>query len=389
MIQQTPTMGSGLIATEAAAIACAGLTKDYGARHGVFDLDLVVRRGEVFGFLGPNGAGKTTTIRLLLDLVRPDRGRASLLGMDARRDSLAIKRKVGYLPGELVRFPGVRAGYVVGLLAGLRGGVDPARITALAERLELDLSRRYEDLSHGNKQKIGLIQAFMHRPELLILDEPTLGLDPLMQREFRRLVTESVAEGATVFLSSHVLSEVEAVCDRVGLIREGRLRRVGTLNDLRAMRIHRIEAVFAGQLTTAELARIPGVTDPRVEDHQLSCAVQGSVGPCGGLRGHPRADLCRVGPGAGGLNGGRWRARPRRVVDHRARLRPGRAGRLWVGRAGLPADHQRPRRQGRGRPGGGRPVCADESMGGAGSGRRRPVRLALLPLQPVAGAGPR
>jgi ABC-2 type transport system ATP-binding protein len=279
MSQQVPTMESGRIGSEAAAIACVGLTKDYGAGHGVFDLDLMVRRGEVFGFLGPNGAGKTTTIRLLLDLVRPDRGRASLLSMDARRDSLAIKGKVGYLPGELVRFPGVRAGYVVGLLAGLRGNVDPARVAALAERLELDLGRRYEELSHGNKQKVGLIQAFMHRPELLILDEPTLGLDPLMQREFRRLVSESVAEGATVFLSSHVLSEVEAVCDRVGLIRDGRLRRVGTLNDLRALRIHRIEAHFTGQLSAAQLRHVPGVSDPRVQDHQLSCAVQGSIGP--------------------------------------------------------------------------------------------------------------
>jgi ABC-2 type transport system ATP-binding protein len=159
----------------------------------------------------------------------------------------------------------VRADHVIGLLAGLRGGVDPARIAALAERLELDLGRRYEDLSHGNKQKVGLIQAFMHRPELLILDEPTLGLDPLMQREFRR--------------SSHVLSEVEAVCDRVGLIRDGRLRRVGTLNDLRALRIHRVEALFTGQLTTAQLRHVPGVSDPRVEDHQLSCAVQGPIGP--------------------------------------------------------------------------------------------------------------
>jgi ABC-2 type transport system ATP-binding protein len=279
MLQQAQIAPERRTTALAPAIACAGLTKDYGAGHGVFDLDLVVRRGEVFGFLGPNGAGKTTTIRLLMDLIRPDRGRASLLGMDARRDSLAIKRKVGYLPGELVRFPGVRSGYVIGLLAGLRGNVDPARIAALAERLELDLSRRYEDLSHGNKQKVGLIQAFMHRPELLILDEPTLGLDPLMQREFRRLVGESVAEGATVLLSSHVLSEVEAVCDRVGLIREGRLRRVGTLNDLRAMRIHRVEAAFTGRLSAAELARIPGVTDPRVDDHHLSCAVQGSVAP--------------------------------------------------------------------------------------------------------------
>jgi ABC-2 type transport system ATP-binding protein len=279
LIQQADTLRRGQDRLAEPAIACAGLTKDYGGGHGVFDLDLTVQQGETFGFIGPNGAGKTTTIRLLMDLIRPDGGRATLLGMDARRDSLAVKRKVGYLPGELVRFPGVTAGYVIGLLAGLRGGVDQARISALAERFELDLGRRYEDLSHGNKQKVGLIQAFMHRPELLILDEPTLGLDPLMQREVRRLVKESVADGATVFLSSHVLSEVEVVCDRVGLIQDGRLRRVGTLNDLRALRIHKVEAVFNARLTAAELGRVPGVSSPRIDDHHLSCAVQGSVAP--------------------------------------------------------------------------------------------------------------
>ena len=263
----------------ATAIACAGLTKDYGTGNGVFDLDLTVRRGEVFGFIGPNGAGKTTTIRLLMDLIRPDRGTATVLGLDARRDSVAVKRRVGYLPGELVQFPGVTGAYVIGLLAGLRGGVEPARITALAQRLDLDLGRRYDTLSHGNKQKVGLIQAFMHRPDLVILDEPTLGLDPLMQREFRRLVGETVAEGGTVFLSSHVLPEVEAVCDRIGVIRAGRLERVGSLNQLRALRIHRVEAVFTGRLTTADVAQIPGVTEARVEDHLLTCAVQGSVAP--------------------------------------------------------------------------------------------------------------
>ena len=278
MVRQlsTPLPASAGAAT---AVACAGLTKDYGSGHGVFDLDLTVRRGETFGFIGPNGAGKTTTIRLLMDLIRPDRGTATLLGMDSRRDSLAVKRRVGYLPGELVLFPGVTAGYVIGLLAGLRGGVDPARITALAERFDLDLGRRYETLSHGNKQKVGLVQAFMHRPDLVILDEPTLGLDPLMQREFRHLVQESVTDGATVFLSSHVLSEVEAICDRIGLIRAGRLERVGSLNELRALRIHRVEALFTGRLTAADLAHVPGVTDSRVDDHLLTCAVQGSVAP--------------------------------------------------------------------------------------------------------------
>lgn len=260
-------------------IECRGLTKDYGNGRGVFDLDLTVQRGETFGFIGTNGAGKTTTIRLLMDLIRPDRGRATLFGLDARRDSMAIKRRVGYLPGELVSFPGVSAGYMIGLLAGLRGGVEPARTTELAQRLDLDLGRRYEDLSHGNKQKVALVQAFMHRPEVLILDEPTLGLDPLIQREFRQLVQEAVAGGATVFLSSHVLSEVELICDRIGLIRAGRLHRVGSLNELRALRVHRVEAVFTGRLDVADLARLPGVSEPTVDDHHLACAVQGSVAP--------------------------------------------------------------------------------------------------------------
>src|SRR5512133_1337151 len=204
MVRQLSMSQQKKTGTATTAIACAGLTKDYGSGHGVFDLDLTVPRGETFGFIGPNGAGKTTTIRLLMDLVRPDSGTATLLGLDSRRDSLEIKRRVGYLPGELVQFPGVTAGYIVGLLAGVRGDVDPARIAALAGRLELDLGRRYETLSHGNKQKVALVQAFMHRPDLVILDEPTLGLDPLMQREFRHLVQERAAGGATVFLSSHV-----------------------------------------------------------------------------------------------------------------------------------------------------------------------------------------
>jgi ABC-2 type transport system ATP-binding protein len=261
------------------AVRCSGLTKDYGHGRGLFDLDLELSRGEVFGFAGPNGAGKTTTIRLLMDLIRPDRGSASLLGLDARRDSLEIKRRVGYLPGELPRFPGVSAGYVVGLLAGVRGGVDPSSITGLADRLDVDLGRKYEELSHGNKQKVGLIQAFMHHPELLILDEPTLGLDPLMQREFRHLVAEASDSGATVLLSSHVLSEVELACDRIGLIKAGRLFRVGTLEELREVRVHRIEAVVSGHLEASSLTRLPGVSDVQIDGGRVSCAVHGSIGP--------------------------------------------------------------------------------------------------------------
>ena len=240
-----------------AAVVCSKLTRDYGAGHGIFDLDLEVKRGETFGFIGPNGAGRSTTIRLLMDLIRPDRGTATLLGMDSRADSLPIKAKVGYLPGELMHWPRVSAGYVIGMLAGLHGGVDEDRIHTLADRLHLDLGRRFEDLSHGNKQKVGLIQTFMHEPELLILDEPTLGLDPLVQREFRHLLREAVAGGATVFLSSHVLSEVELVCDRIALIRDGRLLKVGSLNELRALRIHQVDAVFNGTLDLTKLEGVP------------------------------------------------------------------------------------------------------------------------------------
>ncbi|HET9783049.1 MAG TPA: ABC transporter ATP-binding protein [Candidatus Dormibacteraeota bacterium] len=261
------------------AIECQAVTKNYGSARGVFDLDLGVRRGEVFGFIGQNGAGKTTTIRLLMDLVRPDHGTVRVSGLDAHRDSLAIKRRVGYLPGELAQFPGVRAAYVVGLLAGLRGGVKPERIAALAKRFDIDLRRKYDELSHGNKQKVALIQAFMHEPEVLILDEPTLGLDPLMQREFRMLVRESAAAGATVFLSSHVLSEVEQICDRVGLIKRGRLLQVGSLGELRAVRAHRVEARFSGEVRAEAIASLPGVSAAAVDDHHVTCTVEGPIAP--------------------------------------------------------------------------------------------------------------
>lgn len=265
--------------TAAAAVVCRGLTKDYGRGRGVFDLDLTVLRGEILGFVGPNGAGKTTTIRLLMDLIRPDRGSATVLGLDARRDSLVIKGRVGYLPGELAQFPGVSAGYVIGLLAGLRGGVDPGRIEELAERLELDLDQRYEKLSHGNKQKVHLVQAFMHRPELLVLDEPTLGLDPLIQREFRALVAESAAHGSTVLLSSHVLSEVELICDRIALIQAGKLLRVGSMEELRSVRIHRIESIVRHPGRLEDLAHVVGVSEAAIEGDRVSCTVRGPVGP--------------------------------------------------------------------------------------------------------------
>lgn len=209
-----------------AAIRTSGLTKDYGMQRGLFDLELQVAPQEVFGYLGPNGSGKTTTIRLLMDMIRPTRGTAFIFGLDCVRDSVEVKRKVGYLPGDVPDFGSLRGDEIVAYLGGMRGGVDPKRVRRLAERLDLDLGRRFREYSRGNKQKLAIVLAFMHRPQLLILDEPTAGLDPLNQQEFYRLLREARDDGAGVFLSSHILSEVEEVCDRVGILREGRLVRV-------------------------------------------------------------------------------------------------------------------------------------------------------------------
>lgn len=261
------------------AIRTQGLTKDYGAGHGVFDLELEVKAGEVFGFIGPNGAGKTTTIRLLMDLTRADSGRASVFGLDTRRDSVAVKRVTGYLPGELPSFPGFTGGQLLELFANLRGGVPMERIQTLADRFQLELSRRYRDYSHGNKQKLLLVQAFMHRPRLVLLDEPTLGLDPVMQQEFRLLIRETAASGATVFLSSHVLSEVEKGCDRIAIIAGGRLRRVGTMAELRQLSVHNVDATVDSDVSRAQLVAIPGVTDVEIANHHVHCRVRGRVAP--------------------------------------------------------------------------------------------------------------
>jgi ABC-2 type transport system ATP-binding protein len=261
------------------AISTAGLTKDYGSGRGVFDLDLDIPAGEVFGFIGPNGAGKTTTIRLLMDLVRPTSGNARLLGLDSHVHAVQIKRQVGYVPGELPTYPGATAAQIIGLLAAMRGGVDDGRILELARRLDLDLSRRYRDLSHGNNQKVWRVQAMMHRPRLLILDEPTLGLDPLVQEVFEQLIREACDAGATVFLSSHVLSEVQQLCHRMALVRAGRLLRAGTLAELRELRLHRVEATYTGSLDTVALAAVPGIDEVQVDDHHLRCTVHGAFAP--------------------------------------------------------------------------------------------------------------
>ncbi|WP_448811838.1 ABC transporter ATP-binding protein [Agromyces bauzanensis] len=261
------------------ALECRRLTKDYGGGNGLFDFEVRVAPGEIFGLIGPNGAGKSTMIKLIMDLIRADAGSATVLGLDSRRDSVAVKRRVGYVPGELPQFPGVSARYVIDLLAGLRGGVDRAYVAELAGSLKLDLDRKFQDLSHGNKQKVAIIQAFMHRPDLYVLDEPTLGLDPLVQREFRRLLLEANERGATVLLSSHVLSEVELICTRIGLLKQGRLWKVGTLDELRELRTHRVELVLRDVVDAGELGGIPNVRNVEVHGNRASLEVQGSIDP--------------------------------------------------------------------------------------------------------------
>ena len=261
------------------AIRTEGLTKDYGSGRGLFDLDLEVAPGEVFGYLGPNGAGKTTTIRLLMDMIRPARERAEVFGVDCQARPVEVKRLVGFLPGELPQFGGLRGREVVSYVAGLRGGLNRNRVAALAGRLDLDLGRRFREYSRGNKQKLGLILAFMHDPRLLVLDEPTGGLDPLNQQEFYRLVEEARERGATIFLSSHILGEVERVCQRVGIVRHGRLVQVARLEDLHHLRFHHIEVDFAGEVPGVAVQAASGVIDLRVEGQRLTCSVRGGFSP--------------------------------------------------------------------------------------------------------------
>jgi ABC-2 type transport system ATP-binding protein len=244
-----------------AAIETRALTKRYGAQRGIEEIDLVVLPGEVFGFLGPNGAGKTTTIRVLLDELRPTSGSASVLGLDSHVDATALHGRIGYLPGDLALYERLTGAAHLDWLARLRGDPHPVDRERLVERFEVELDRPIHDLSKGNRQKIGLVQAFMHRPELVILDEPTTGLDPLMQDEFQQLLRELTDDGCTIFLSSHSLDEVQHVADRVGIIREGRLVTVQTVEDLEAAAVHRVEIRFAETVAPEEFVGLPGVRD--------------------------------------------------------------------------------------------------------------------------------
>jgi len=255
------------------------LTKSYGEHRGIVDVDLAVNEGEIFGFLGPNGAGKTTTIRTLLDLIRPTAGRAFVFGIESTVDPVAIHRRVGYIPGEFALYDRLTGGQTIQYFANLRGGVDPAYQRSLVERFDIDPKRRYKELSKGNKQKIGLVIALQHRPELLVLDEPTSGLDPLVQQSFYELVREARSEGRTVFLSSHILSEVERTADRVAIIREGVLVKVDSVEGLRDLAHHQVELRFSGPVPAAAFEHLPGVSEVAADDHVLRMRVSGPITP--------------------------------------------------------------------------------------------------------------
>jgi ABC-2 type transport system ATP-binding protein len=262
-----------------AVIELEQLTKIYGSHRGIVDLDLTVNEGEAFGFLGPNGAGKTTTIRTILDHIHPTSGRARVFGIDTTLDPVAIHRRIGYLPGEFVLYNNLTGGQTLEYFANLRGGVDKLYQQDLIARLDVDPSRKFREYSKGNKQKIGLIIALQHRPELLLLDEPTSGLDPLVQQEFYGVIREAKAQGRTVFLSSHILSEVEKTCDRVAIIRDGRLARVDRTAALRDLAHHQVELVFTDTVPVEAFRSLAGVSDVVAEDHILRMRVAGSMTP--------------------------------------------------------------------------------------------------------------
>jgi ABC-2 type transport system ATP-binding protein len=267
-----------------AAIQLQSLSKRYRQANvlALQEVDLKVSRGEIFGFLGPNGAGKTTAIRILLDFIRPTNGSAKVFGLDSQRDSVAIHRRIGFLPGELNLWPTYTAQEVIAYLAKVRGGVDPRYVTTLAERLDLDLSKPLRNYSTGNKRKIGLLIALMHRPELVILDEPTSGLDPLMQHTFNQLMLEIKAEGRTVFLSSHMLNEVQAICDRVAIIRQGQLQKVESVADLTRVNFRWVTLHCRQALDLTALQQVAGISEITSLTHAhdtIKFRLQGDLDP--------------------------------------------------------------------------------------------------------------
>ena len=258
-------------------IVAESLSKSYGKQRGIVELTFTVEPGEVFGFLGPNGAGKTTTMRTLLDFIRPTSGRASVFGLDSHSASVEIHRHVGYLPGEFSLYEHMTGRDYLSYFADLRGDTDWSFVDILAKRLESDLSAKISSLSHGNKQKLGLIQAFMSRPKLLILDEPTQGLDPIVQQETHRMMLEARDAGQTVFLSSHDMPEVERVCDRVGVIREGSLVTVEDVGMLKSHAIRSLEFHFASPVPRKAFSGIPGVNDLEAHGDVVRCTVAGPM----------------------------------------------------------------------------------------------------------------
>ncbi|MCP4436747.1 MAG: ABC transporter ATP-binding protein [Actinomycetia bacterium] len=259
------------------AIELDHLTKSYGRTRGVVDLTLEVASGQVFGFLGPNGAGKSTAMRVLLDLHRPTSGAARVFGLDSHGDSLEVRRHVGYLCGDVALYDSLGVMEHLEWLGELRGGVDRSVIRSLAERFDLDLSRKVGDLSKGNRQKVGLVQAFMGRPDLLVLDEPTSGLDPLVQHEFQAMVAEVADEGRTVFLSSHVIDEVDRTCDRVAIIREGRLVTNESIESLRSRSLRTVRVLFESPVDPAAFEALADVTDARVDGNELTVTTTGDA----------------------------------------------------------------------------------------------------------------
>ncbi|MBO0822530.1 MAG: ABC transporter ATP-binding protein [Actinobacteria bacterium] len=263
----------------ASVIETFGLTKKYGSVTAVRDLNVRVEAAQVFGFLGPNGAGKSTTIRMLMALQQPTFGRATLLGLDAHADSVAVHSRVGYLPGDLELYPRLTGRQHIDWFARSRGGVDDSFVRALLERFSVVTDRPVRELSKGNRQKIGLILAFMHRPELLVLDEPTSGLDPLMRHEFELVVRETTAEGRTVFLSSHELDEVQRIADRIGIIKEGQLVAEDTVDGLRRAAPQKMEVRFRNPIDASNLRALAGVTVTATDGPRLALDVTGEIGP--------------------------------------------------------------------------------------------------------------